>query len=33
MLVCAATRQQLLTIMAGLAVFFGWQYVLSGGYL
>ena len=28
-LVCAATRQQLLTIMAGLAVFFGWQYVLS----
>ena len=25
-LVCAATRQQLLTIMAGLAVFFGWQY-------
>ena len=28
-IVCAMTRQQLLTIMAGLAVFFGWQYVLS----
>ena len=27
-LVCAATRQQLLTIMAGLAVFFGWQYAI-----
>lgn len=24
-LVCAATRRQLLTIIAGLAVFFGWQ--------
>jgi branched-subunit amino acid transport protein len=23
--VCAATRKQLLTIIAGLAVFFGWQ--------
>jgi branched-subunit amino acid transport protein len=28
-LVCAVTRQQLLTIMVGLAVFFGWQYGLA----
>jgi branched-subunit amino acid transport protein len=28
-LLCAATRRQLLTILSGLAVFFGWQYVLS----
>ncbi|WP_366926762.1 AzlD domain-containing protein [Rhodoferax sp.] len=28
-IVCAATRQQLLTIMVGLAVFFGWQYGLG----
>lgn len=28
-IVCAATRQQLLTIMAGLAVFFGWQFWLG----
>lgn len=27
--VCAMTRQQLLTIMAGLAVFLGWQYGLG----
>lgn len=27
-LVCAATRHQLLTIMLGLLVFFGWQYWL-----
>ncbi|MEI8030445.1 MAG: AzlD domain-containing protein [Comamonadaceae bacterium] len=26
---CAATRRQLLTILSGLVVFFGWQYVLS----
>jgi branched-subunit amino acid transport protein len=26
--VCAATRRQLLTIIAGLTVFFGWQYLL-----
>lgn len=29
-LVCAATRRQLLTIVVGLAAFFGWQYVLAG---
>lgn len=28
-IVCAVTRQQLLTIMAGLAVFLGWQYGLG----
>ena len=28
-IVCAATRQQLLTIMSGLAVFFGWQFWLG----
>jgi len=28
-IVCATTRHQLLTIMAGLAVFFGWQYGLG----
>lgn len=28
-LVCAATRHQLLTIVAGLGMFFGWQYWLS----
>jgi branched-subunit amino acid transport protein len=27
-LVCAATRRQLLTIVLGLAVFFGWQLAL-----
>jgi branched-subunit amino acid transport protein len=27
--ICLATRQQLLTIMSGLAVFFGWQWVLA----
>ncbi len=26
--ICLATRQQLLTIMLGLAVFFGWQWVV-----
>ena len=29
-LVCAATRHQLLTIMVGLTVFFGWQFGPSG---
>ena len=29
-LVCAATRHQLLTIMVGLTVFFGWQFGLPG---
>jgi branched-subunit amino acid transport protein len=29
-LVCAVTRRQLLTIMVGLAVFFSWQYGVSG---
>ena len=28
-LVCAATRHQLLTIIAGLTVFFGWQFWLG----
>jgi branched-subunit amino acid transport protein len=28
-LVCALTRQQLLTIMLGLAAFFGWKYLLA----
>lgn len=28
--VCAATRHQLLTIAAGLAVFFGWQFGVLG---
>jgi branched-subunit amino acid transport protein len=28
-LVCAATRHQLLTIVAGLGMFFGWQYWLG----
>jgi len=28
-LVCAVTRHQLLTIMLGLAVFFGWQFSLG----
>ena len=28
-IVCAATRHQLLTISAGLTVFFGWQFWLS----
>ena len=28
-IVCAATRHQLLTIIAGLTVFFGWQFWLS----
>jgi branched-subunit amino acid transport protein len=26
--ICLATRQQLLTIMLGLAVFFGWQWLV-----
>lgn len=26
--ICLATRQQLLTIMLGLAVFFGWQWIV-----
>ena len=26
--ICLATRQQLLTIMLGLAVFFGWQWMV-----
>lgn len=30
MLVCAATRRQLLTITIALAVFFGWQFGLAG---
>ncbi len=30
MLVCAATRRQLLTITIALAVFFGWQFGLMG---
>jgi branched-subunit amino acid transport protein len=29
-LVCAATRRQLLTIMVGLAVFFAWQFGVLG---
>jgi branched-subunit amino acid transport protein len=29
-LVCAATRRQLLTIVVGLAVFFGWQFGVLG---
>jgi branched-subunit amino acid transport protein len=29
-LVCAATRAQLLTIAVALAVFFGWQFGLAG---
>jgi len=28
-LVCASTRHQLLTIVAGLGMFFGWQYWLG----
>jgi branched-subunit amino acid transport protein len=28
--VCAATRHQLLTIFAGLAMFFAWQFWLQG---
>jgi hypothetical protein len=28
-LVCATTRHQLLTIVAGLGMFFGWQYWLG----
>jgi branched-subunit amino acid transport protein len=28
-LVCAVTRHQLLTILLGLAVFFGWQFALG----
>jgi len=28
--VCAATRQQLLTIVVGLGVFFGWQFGVLG---
>ncbi|MEO8838484.1 MAG: AzlD domain-containing protein [Herbaspirillum sp.] len=28
-LVCAVTRHQLLTIIAGLAMFFGWQFWLG----
>ncbi len=28
-LLCAATRHQLLTILSGLLVFFGWQYFVS----
>jgi branched-subunit amino acid transport protein len=27
--ICLATRQQLLTIMLGLAVFFGWQWMVT----
>ncbi|TXT41700.1 MAG: branched-chain amino acid transport [Comamonadaceae bacterium] len=27
--ICLATRQQLLTIMLGLAVFFGWQWMVG----
>jgi branched-subunit amino acid transport protein len=27
--ICLATRHQLLTIMLGLSVFFGWQWVLA----
>ena len=27
--ICLATRQQLLTIMLGLAVFFGWQWAVG----
>jgi branched-subunit amino acid transport protein len=30
-LVCAATRRQLLTIVLALAVFFGWQFGVLGG--
>jgi branched-subunit amino acid transport protein len=29
-IVCAATRRQLLTIVVGLAVFFGWQFWIAG---
>ena len=29
-LICAATRRQLLTIVAGLAVFLGWQFLVLG---
>ncbi|MDC8756434.1 AzlD domain-containing protein [Janthinobacterium fluminis] len=29
-MVCAATRHQLATIIVGLSVFFGWQFVLYG---
>jgi branched-subunit amino acid transport protein len=29
--ICLATRHQLLTIMLGLAVFFGWQWVMVYG--
>jgi branched-subunit amino acid transport protein len=29
MLVCAATRRQLLTIVVGLIVFFGWQFLMT----
>lgn len=28
-LLCAATRHQLLTILLGLAVFFGWQFAVA----
>ena len=30
-LICAATRRQLLTIVLALAVFFGWQFGVLGG--
>lgn len=30
MLVCAATRRQLLTIVVALVVFFGWQFGIAG---
>lgn len=29
-LICVATRRQLLTIVAGLAVFLGWQFIVLG---
>ncbi len=29
-LVCAATRRQLLTICVGLTAFFGWQFLMMG---
>ncbi|MDB5763858.1 MAG: branched-chain amino acid transporter [Herminiimonas sp.] len=29
-IVCAATRRQLLTIVVGLAMFFGWQFWIAG---
>ncbi len=31
-LVCAVTHRQLLTIAVGLAVFFGWQFWVLGGF-